>query len=167
MFLGKKALKNAPLQDFVLPNRTVLRFTPEVVGVLSKYAQAKVNSKEAGGMLFARFADGLISIDHVTTPSPFDIRSRFAFRPSLAHQRDMILKQFSKGLHFIGEWHTHPQHRPHPSQQDILTARACLVESDHELNAFVVVVLGSNASIADAWVGIVHEEDVLRLHAIP
>lgn len=166
MFLGKKTLKNAPLQDFALPNRTVLRFMPEVVGVLSKFGQARANSKEAGGMLFARFADGLISVDHVTTPSPFDFRSRFAFRPSLAHQRNVIMKQFSKGLHFIGEWHTHPQEQPHPSQQDILTARACLVESEHELNAFVVVVLGSNAAIANAWVGIVREEDVQRLQAI-
>ena len=114
-------------------------------------------------MLFASFAEGLISIEFVTTPSPFDFRSRFAFRPSLAHQRNMILKQFSKGLHFIGEWHTHPQEQPHPSQQDILTARTCLVESKHELNAFVVVVLGSDASIASAWVGIVREEDVERL----
>lgn len=166
MFLGRRVRTNFSLQDFALPNGTVLRFIPEVATVLSKYGQAKATSKEAGGMLFARFADGLISVEHVTTPSLFDFRSRFAFRPSLAHQRDVILKLFSKGLHFIGEWHTHPHEQPQPSQQDIDTARECLVESKHELNAFVVVVLGMNASVSSAWVGIVNDEEVRRLQPI-
>lgn len=163
MFLSRRVSTHVSLQDFSLPNGTVLRFTPEVASVLSRYGQAKATSKEAGGMLFARFDGPLVSIEHVTTPSSFDFRSRFAFRPSLAHQRDVIVKQFSKGLHFIGEWHTHPQERPEPSQQDIDTARECLAESKHELNSFVVVVLGVNASISSAWVGVVNGDEVQRL----
>lgn len=163
MLLRRRIHAKVSSQDFALPNGTVLRFIPEVATVLSKYGQSKATSKEAGGMLFARFGVGLVSIEHVTTPSLFDFRSRFAFRPSLAHQRDVIMKQFSMGLHFIGEWHTHPQEQPQPSQQDIDTARECLAESKHELNAFVVVVLGVNAAISNAWVGLVSEEEVRRL----
>ncbi len=166
MFLRRRVQANGAMQDFALPNGSRLRFIPEVAAVLSKHGQVRATSKEAGGMLFARFADGLVSIEHVSTPSLFDFRSRFAFRPSLAHQRDTIRKQFSKGLHFIGEWHTHPQEQPEPSQQDIDTARDCLFESKHELNSFVVVVLGMDAALSRAWVGLVREDEVRRLQPL-
>jgi len=151
------------MQDFALPNGTVLRFTSEVAMLLEKYRQATPTSKEAGGMLFARFNPQLITVERATTPSRFDSRSRFAFRPSLAYQRKVILEQFRKGLHFIGEWHTHPQDQPQPSQQDIQTARECLLQSQHELNGMAIVVLGSDGTFATAWVGVISKIDIQRL----
>ena len=167
MFLRRRRSSPASMQDFILPNGRTLRFTSEVATALANHRQDGPTKGEAGGMLFARFDHELITVEEATSPTPFDLRSRFSFQPSLANQRKVIGKQFRNGLHFIGEWHTHPQDHPQPSLQDIETAREFLLESKHELNAFLVVIMGENGALASAWVGVVTTSHEHRLPLAP
>ena len=62
-----------------------------------------------------------IEIVDVTTPMLFDVRKRCSFeRKDLGHQRICDSRWESSGgtMHYIGEWHTHPEMRPTPSSID-------------------------------------------------
>jgi integrative and conjugative element protein (TIGR02256 family) len=48
-----------------------------------------------------------------------------------------------KGLHFVGDWHTHPEAVPTPSSSDIRTINEAVAKSRHHLQGFLMVVVGS------------------------
>lgn len=49
----------------------------------------------------------------------------------------------ARGLHFIGDWHTHPEEVPRPSLQDIKTTADCYKQSEHQLLGFLMVIVGT------------------------
>jgi integrative and conjugative element protein (TIGR02256 family) len=49
------------------------------------------------------------------------------------------------GLHFIGDWHTHPERVPSPSASDIRSIREAVTRSVHHLNGFVLLIAGTEA----------------------
>jgi integrative and conjugative element protein (TIGR02256 family) len=48
-----------------------------------------------------------------------------------------------KGLHFVGDWHTHPEAVPTPSASDIRTIEEAVAKSPHHLHGFLMIVVGS------------------------
>ena len=75
----------------------------------------------------------------------------------------MIQQQFKKGYHFIGEWHTHPISEPSPSSLDIRSVKDSFLKSKHELNYFVMVIVGNNEGGLKLWVSIHDESNQHRL----
>jgi integrative and conjugative element protein (TIGR02256 family) len=47
------------------------------------------------------------------------------------------------GLHFIGDWHTHPERIPTPSTSDVRSIREAVARSKHHLNGFVMLIAGT------------------------
>ena len=43
----------------------------------------------------------------------------------------------AKGLHFVGDWHTHPEAVPTPSSSDIRTIKEAVAKSRHHLHGFL------------------------------
>ncbi|GAX38908.1 hypothetical protein NIES3585_49600 [Nodularia sp. NIES-3585] len=79
---------------------------------------------EAGGVLIGRFirdsAD--IVIDEVTVPMSGDRKRRFNFwRSRQPHQQVLDKSWLESGgtSTYLGEWHTHPENIPVPSDTDI------------------------------------------------
>lgn len=62
-------------------------------------------------------------------------------RPSM--QAD-VLEKHGSGLHFIGTWHTHPSPRPTASPSDARSILNLYTESDHDLDAFIMLIVGTN-----------------------
>jgi len=48
------------------------------------------------------------------------------------------------GLHFVGDWHTHPEPVPTPSAADIRTIKEAVAKSRHHLHGFIMIVVGSS-----------------------
>ena len=46
------------------------------------------------------------------------------------------------GLHYVSDWHTHPEPVPRPSPLDAVSIAECVKKSRHLLNGFVLVVVG-------------------------
>lgn len=87
-----------------------------------KHKQTKCWHAESGGVIVGRFINEADYIfDDVTTPSIYDVRSRFKFfRRSEIHQ-DFVNNVWSRsggGVNYLGEWHTHPEMIPTPSFTD-------------------------------------------------
>ena len=68
------------------------------------------------------------------------------------------------GLHFVGDWHSHPENLPEPSFTDLASVRECFQQSLHDLKALLLVVVGRRAGSAGLWVGLVTRHTVRRLH---
>lgn len=120
----------------------VLVIPAHVIEHFDTHRQRRWHHREGGGQLFSRLEGADIVVDRVTGPRPCDWRTRTSYRPNRAAERREIGSQFKEGYHFIGDWHTHPEHQPSPSQTDLRSIADCVQRSVHDLNAFVLVIVG-------------------------
>jgi integrative and conjugative element protein (TIGR02256 family) len=117
-------------------------FAESVVSHLMKHRQNRPWRREAGGQLFARFGAGEILIEEATGPRPTDSRGRTYYRPDRRAEQKEILERFERGLHYVGDWHTHPSEIPEPSGTDVRNINECFKKSRHSLNGFILVLVG-------------------------
>lgn len=119
-----------------------LSFSQTVLAHFDRHRQTRRWQREAGGQLFARFALPEIQVEEATGPRRSDWRTRYSYHPNRRAERREIVARHADGLHFIGDWHTHPEPIPAPSPQDIRSMRDLVTKSEHVLNAFVLVIVG-------------------------
>lgn len=89
--------------------------------VILGYRQTDFLSKEAGGILMGYRRGPHIEVVEVSAPMTRDIRRRCGFeRRDPGHQAFSDTRWDSSGgtMHYLGEWHTHPEVRPSPSSLD-------------------------------------------------
>jgi integrative and conjugative element protein (TIGR02256 family) len=132
---------------------------------IDRYRQRRLWQREAGGQLFARFDGAHTLVEVATAPSRRDLRTRFGFRPHQPSQKAEIRGYYDNGLHFVGDWHSHPQHPPEPSYTDLASVRDCFQQSRHDLRALLLIVSGRHAGPTGLWVGLVTRQNIRRLHA--
>jgi integrative and conjugative element protein (TIGR02256 family) len=123
-----------------------LIFSPCAVAHFQKYRQLRWWQREAGGQLFARFALPDITIEEVTGPRRGDWRTRFTYRPNRRAEQQEIAERHRRGLHFVGDWHTHPEAVPRPSPRDDHSMRELFTRSQHALNGLVLVIAGTDTA---------------------
>lgn len=108
--------------------------------------------REAGGQLFGRINDDGWTIEQATGPRRGDFRSRFSFRPNRRAEQREIEERFASDLHYMGDWHTHPEKVPEPSPTDIESMQEMVVASRHELFGFIMMIVGTQAGPAGLWI---------------
>lgn len=119
-----------------------LEFSDEVLAHFRRHRQTQFWHREAGGQLFARVEAGLISVVEATGPRRTDRRSRTGYYPDRCAEQREIDERFPVGLHFVGDWHTHPEDRPQPSPIDLDSTGDGVRRSHHGLHGFVMVIVG-------------------------
>lgn len=139
--------------------------TDEVLSVLLQHRQIKITDKEAGGQLFAKFEHGNTILVQATRPKRHDKRTRFGFVPNQWLQKLEIVTQHKKGHHFVGDWHTHPEPVPTPSRDDMTSMIDCFSKSRHELEAFLMIIVGTAEQPQGLFVALVNRSQVLPLLA--
>ena len=140
--------------DFSCPGMRRVLISDDVLAHLDRSRQCGRRTSESGGQLFARFDSDAISIVRATGPRKRGgRRTRFSFIPSRQVDAKEITELFAEGLHFVGDWHTHPQPYAAPSHCDLASMTECFQKSRHELDAFVMIIVGT-AQIPDGlWIG--------------
>jgi integrative and conjugative element protein (TIGR02256 family) len=141
----------------------VLVFESEVLEHFRRQRQRRWFDREAGGQLFARIDGARVIVVEATGPRPSDRRSPFSYAPSRRDERAEILDRYAKGLHFVGDWHTHPERLPRPSHPDCTSIGECVRRSKHSLNGFVIAVVGQ-AEPPDGLFVAIH--DGMRAHRL-
>lgn len=119
--------------------------TERILCHLEKYKQLHYWDKEAGGQLFARFDKTLTTIEEITGPRLTDTRTRTSYKPDRRAEQIEISQMYKKDLHYVGDWHTHPSPIADPSGTDISNIRSCVIKSKHELNGFIMIIVGTNS----------------------
>ena len=133
-----------------------IHLTPEVLAHFHRHRQVSRWQAEAGGQMFARLDGVEIVVELVTGPKASDRRSRtsHASRRSFAQAEADAMHRL--GLHYVGDWHSHPERRPNPSWRDRMTMASRGRRSRHWLNGFVFIIVGTEAFPAGLAV-IVHD----------
>lgn len=120
----------------------VLVLSDEVVRKLRRHRQMRWYQREAGGQLFARLSLSRIIIEEATGPRRTDRRTRTRYVPDRAAEQREIDSRHGEGLHYVGDWHTHPEALPGPSGLDIASISDSVRKSTHALNGFLLVIVG-------------------------
>ena len=139
-----------PRMQFSL-NQIEIVIEEGALDAMRAHRQAGCFSKEAGGQLFARINKTGWTIAEATGPRPSDKRSRFGFVPDRAAEQVEIADRFRLGLHYVGDWHTHPERRPKPSGTDMESIRSTVRSSRHELPWFLMLILGNDDRVDSFW----------------
>lgn len=119
-----------------------VRFAPHVLQVFDSYRQRRWFSKEAGGQLFANVQDDLWEIVLATGPRSTDRRGRFSFWPDRRREQLEIEQYFANGLTYVGDWHTHPEKVPQPSNDDLVSIRNVVRESTFYTSGLLLCIVG-------------------------
>ncbi|WP_377894802.1 Mov34/MPN/PAD-1 family protein [Alteromonas sp. R78001] len=130
-----------------------IKLSAPVVAHFKEHMQVNEKDKEAGGQLFARVEGSQWFIERASGPFRQDTRSRFGFKPNRKREQKEIDLAFENGLHFVGDWHSHPEPVPTPSGQDRCSILDLFKNSEHQLEGFLMIIVGNN-SISDLWVSL-------------
>lgn len=127
-----------------------------VVEQMLAYGQHEKATREGGGILLGRYIldSNDVVVDQVTVPTPGDIRTRVNFVRSKRGHQDSADQAWSNSRgtrHYLGEWHTHPEPVPKPSQVDLMNWRRLLAHYRHDPDPLYFVIVGTEAICA--WQG--------------
>lgn len=103
--------------------------------------------KEAGGVLLGRYIRDSVDIviDEVTIPMWGDRRGWFSFlRASRPHQKviDRLWQESEGTINYLGEWHTHPEDIPNPSNTDIKDWERKLKQDIFDGDSLYFIIIG-------------------------
>lgn len=143
-----------------------LIFTRTVLERFDRHRQVRWWHREAGGQLFARISLPDIAIEEATGPRPGDRRARYSYRPNRRAEQDEIAVRHARGLHFVGDWHTHAEFNPTPSQRDSESMRELVANSRHALNGFVLVIVGTHSAPEGLFISVVDAAGVHQLEPL-
>ncbi|EOG1939485.1 Mov34/MPN/PAD-1 family protein [Vibrio fluvialis] len=120
----------------------IIRIEEQALDILLANRQTK-SGFESGGLLFSPLtSENIVYITHVSTPSELDLRRQLFFKHDKSTAQKTISHFFKKGLHYIGDWHSHPQDKPQPSPQDIQSMKDIFLKSKHSLNFMLHIIVG-------------------------
>ncbi len=131
-----------------------LILTNQVLAHFDRYRQVTPDSTEAGGQLFGRIEGPKIIVERATGPGRSDRRFPFSFIPNRLAERREIKRMFKAGLHYVGDWHNHPEPRPRPSETDLRSFWDMFRKSRHQLESFVVVIVGTEPGAEGLYVAL-------------
>jgi integrative and conjugative element protein (TIGR02256 family) len=126
----------------VTVNKYVFILSDEVLQTLREFRQLKENAQESGGIILGRQVNNEYYIGRLSLPTQLDKSSRTAFERNKVSGQIIIDYEFhySKGtVNYLGEWHTHPEDIPLPSNQDLKMIGLQL--NEHTLNTDFVILL--------------------------
>lgn len=133
-----------------------LSITDDVTKHLLANRQLHWWQSEACGLLFARFEGQRIVVQEATGPYPRSWRTRFSCEIDPVRAQQEIELRHPYGLHYIGEWHSHPEAVPRPSGRDEATMNSRVKLSTHTLNGFVFMIIGQ-APLPDGLTVLIHD----------
>jgi integrative and conjugative element protein (TIGR02256 family) len=125
------------------------RITPGVLDYVRRFRQAQASAHEAGGQLFGTVTPELVLVSEVAGPHRTDERSRYAFRSDPRAAQKEIARFAKRGLAYLGEWHTHAEQTPHPSQSDVVALQEIMARSRLSTSSLLLLIVGLADADAD------------------
>lgn len=125
----------------------VVTLSDEVIQYVAGYQQDNASATEAGGQLFGTVAGKEVRVSVATGPYLGDERSRYGYRSNPAEAAAAIKLQESKGLTYLGEWHTHAERHPKPSGADMSTMSGLVQKSTLGAGAAMLLIVGTESAL--------------------
>ena len=121
---------------------------PGVVERLRSYRQISPVSLEAAGVLIGERRENHVVIHEISEPGPGDVRTRSTVvRKGLHHQALVNKLHHASGgtMNYLGEWHTHPERFPSPSNTDKSSWQRDIMSEE----LMILIIVGQSAT----WCG--------------
>lgn len=96
-------------------------FSQNVLDIFERHVQSD-DGTEAGGILLGHVRGKHLEVLEASEPTPQDRRLRYFFERMIHGHKSLADRRWheTNGLvRYIGEWHTHPQNIPSPSDIDV------------------------------------------------
>lgn len=148
--MGKMPSKlNDIIFDFSLIGRVILQRS--AYRKLLEFCQDSHNDEKGGIILGVyRLKDGVWIVKKIMQPS---VRNRSGktwlirdYKDAQAYI-DRLFIESGGVLNYLGDWHTHPDKDPTPSQLDMETLKAVLKHSKSEINFLIGIILGQTGNL--------------------
>jgi integrative and conjugative element protein (TIGR02256 family) len=160
--------REEPLKFEIGQSAQCLVLSRAVLRHFKNHQQKRAGTLEAGGQLFARLSTlPEVVIEQATGPRPSDIRTRTLYVPDCLAEQPEINYWHKNGLHYVGDWHTHPELIPNPSGDDTESIRESFVKSKHTLNGFLLIIVGTAPFPKGLYVSLNNATSELRLDSTP
>lgn len=148
------------LSDWTLADGSLLlNFSDEVRGVFERNVQVG-DLPESGGVLLGTVHDRGLLVTVATTPTRLDRQFRYLFeRLPFGHRAvaQRLWRSTAGTTRYIGEWHTHPQDVPTPSDIDLNEwQKLARVRADNR--PLLAVIVGRHALHAELAHGNGHRQ---------
>lgn len=140
-----------------------LELSDGVLETFDSHRQRTRLHREIGGQLFARFSDGHYLVERATCVR--GARSRFSFKPDRGAEQAEIEALFMQQLHYVGDWHTHPEDQPTPSGPDRAKMLGIFQQSQHELPFMLMLIVGRDPFPLGLYVATVSSAGIQELGA--
>lgn len=117
------------------------------------------NEPESLGLLVGLVWPRAFWLKHLTFPTPFDNLTRYwcsrSQKSALYNYKllKVINQQSGNQLHYLGEWHTHPETNPRPSTTDYINWQLLPENKFYGRNIRLFMILGTKDPIND-WLGL-------------
>ena len=118
--------------------------------------------KETGGQLFARFFDSSLVVERATVVR--GARGRHSFLPNRRDEQAEIEALFQEQLHYVGDWHTHPEACPTPSGADHTKMLGIFRQSQHQLQFMLMAIVGLKPFPTGLFFATVSSTGISQLH---
>ncbi len=152
-----------PILRYQLPIKMELHIVDDISLELHENRQTSVGDFEAGGILLGSIFDDIVRIEAISIPGGGDVRKRNYFQRDKTRAQRLINQayEYSHGItNYLGEWHTHYQEYPQPSQLDLNEILKTFKNSILPLNYILDIIVGRGDYIGDLWIGYVSERGV-------
>ena len=111
---------------------------------------------ETGGILIGKYDDNLkVAIVYLATRSSFDsIHKAASFQRSstdILSNINVAKELYSSSLHYLGEWHSHPNNNFNPSQTDLKQMQSFAKIKQLGISAPLLLIVGGSHSRGLEW----------------
>lgn len=119
--------------------------------------------RERGGQLFADVlkSNRVNIVEATLTPGLW--HKPFGYKPDINLQQLEIKNKYTQGLHYVGDWHSHPQVQPVPSSQDEIYMRDLVRLSKGNLRYFITAIIGTGSQPQGLYLALQDNQKSYRL----
>ena len=124
--------------------RVLINFDEKVLNVFRQHIQNLATDPEAGGLLLGEVRGEHLNLVDATFPTADDLRARYSFERLPQGHATVAEKMWSKSrgtVRYLGEWHSHPQDHPIPSEIDRSEWKR-LASERKDKRPFLAVIVG-------------------------
>lgn len=134
----------------------IVEVSENVLNIYSAFIQSKQDAHEAGGIILGHVKDNYIFISKATTPTMQDSSSRNNFERDFNTAQLIVDYEFfnSNGhLIYLGEWHTHPEDTPYPSNQDLKMIKQQYIKNKLNEQFLLLIIIGIKSNYLGLYDG--------------
>jgi integrative and conjugative element protein (TIGR02256 family) len=132
------------------PSGGYLELSERAIETMLAAQQTSSMIPESGGMIVGRLIVGSddVVVDEATIPTRDDQQGRFFFKRAKRAAQEIIDKLWNDSnctVNYLGEWHTHPETIPHPSEVDLKNWKRITHRAQYEQDFLFFVIVGTEA----------------------